>query len=104
MARETEEAFNVNLRDVESIFDRYIAEVEEKAEINWKRQKWIMHGYYKAIGVHLRKLKRKIRTDIISHAIGFPTRHEREDFTRKEGERLEKERRAAFEHPTRRRA
>jgi len=104
MAEEIREPFNVNLRDVESIFDRYIAEVEEKAEINWKRQKWIMHGYYKAIAIHLRKLKRKIRTDIVSHAIGFPTHHEREDFVRKERERLEKEREAAFKHPVRRAA
>lgn len=63
--------------DIDQIFATYIAEIEAKAKVNYKRQKWIMFGYYKAIAVHLRRLHRMIRTDIFTKEAGFPTRHER---------------------------
>jgi hypothetical protein len=99
---EKSEPLSVNLRDVEQIFDCYVQELEDKAKKSHEAQKWIMFGYYKAMAIHLRKIKRKIRTDIVSRAVGFPTRHEREEIAAKERERLDREREAAFAHPTRR--
>ncbi len=43
------------------ILDRHIAEAEEKAQISYTRSKWMMFGYWKAIAVHLRKVKREFK-------------------------------------------
>ena len=42
------------------ILDRHIAEAEEKAKKSLDRRKYMMYGYWKAIAVHLRKVKREI--------------------------------------------
>jgi len=41
------------------ILDRHVDEAEEKARVNYTRGKWMMFGYWKAIAVHLRKIKRE---------------------------------------------
>lgn len=46
------------------ILDRHIAEAEEKARLNYGRNKWMMFGYWKAIAVHLRKVKRELRKEL----------------------------------------
>lgn len=72
----------LDIAEFDKIWDDYVDEVEAKAKTNFSRQKWIMFGYYKAVVIHLRKLKRKIRNDLISKSVGFPTRHEREALQR----------------------
>lgn len=42
------------------ILDRHIDEAEGKANKSLSRRKYMMYGYWKAIGVHLRKIKREI--------------------------------------------
>ena len=44
----------------EEILDRQIAEAEGKAHLSYERRKWMMFGYWKAIAVHLRKVKKEI--------------------------------------------
>ncbi|MBA7709949.1 hypothetical protein ES703_118875 [subsurface metagenome] len=46
------------------IIDRHIAEAEEKARVSYDRRKWMMFGYWKAIAVHLRKVKREIKREV----------------------------------------
>ena len=49
------------MKEVLDILDRHIAEAEAKAQTNYERRKWMMFGYWKAIAVHLRKVKREIK-------------------------------------------
>jgi hypothetical protein len=49
------------MSNIEEILDRHIAEAENKAKISYDRRKWMMFGYYKAIAVHLRKVKRELK-------------------------------------------
>jgi hypothetical protein len=42
------------------IIDKHISEAETKADNSYNRRKWMMFGYWKAIGVHLRKIRREI--------------------------------------------
>lgn len=46
---------------IEEILDRHIAEAENKARLSYDRRKWMMFGYWKAIAVHLRKIKKELR-------------------------------------------
>lgn len=46
------------MESIIEILDRYIAEAEEKARVNYARRKWMMFGYWKAIAVHLHKVKK----------------------------------------------
>lgn len=48
------------LPTVLDILERHIADAEQKARVNYDRRKWMMFGYWKAIAVHLRKIKREI--------------------------------------------
>ena len=48
------------MESVSQIIDRHIAEAEQKAQTSYARKKWMMFGYWKAISVHLRKIKREI--------------------------------------------
>jgi flagellar biosynthesis/type III secretory pathway chaperone len=43
------------------ILDRHIAEAERKAQLSYDRHKWMMFGYWKAIAVHLRKVRKEIQ-------------------------------------------
>jgi hypothetical protein len=43
------------------VIDRHIKEAEDKAAVNFQRQKWMMFGYWKAIAVHLRKVRRELK-------------------------------------------
>jgi hypothetical protein len=52
------------MADVLAIMDRKIAEAEEKARVNYDRGKWMMFGYWKAIAVHLRKVKMELRKEL----------------------------------------
>lgn len=52
------------MRNIVEILDEHIAEAEEKAQVNYGRQKWMMFGYWKAIGVHLRKVKREYLKEV----------------------------------------
>jgi hypothetical protein len=45
---------------VEEIIARHIAEAEKKAKNAYSRPKWMMFGYWKAIAVHLRKVKKEL--------------------------------------------
>lgn len=47
------------MNKVIEILDRHIAEAEEKAKKSHDRRKYMMYGYWKAIAVHLRKVKRE---------------------------------------------
>ena len=47
--------------NVIEILDRHIADAEEKARVSYKRQKWMMFGYWKAVGVHLRKVRKEFK-------------------------------------------
>jgi len=51
------------LPDILEILDRHIAEAEAKAQNSFDRRKWMMFGYWKAIAVHLRKVKREMRQE-----------------------------------------
>lgn len=44
---------------ISEILQRHIDEAEGKADLSQKRRKWMMYGYWKAIAVHLRKVKRE---------------------------------------------
>lgn len=48
------------MNQVIEILDRHIAEAEEKARKSHDRRKYMMYGYWKAIAVHLRKIKREV--------------------------------------------
>jgi len=48
----------------EEIIDRHIAEAEAKAANAYSRRKWMMFGYWKAIAVHLRKIKRELKKEL----------------------------------------
>lgn len=54
----------MRLVDVDRIFQTYIAEAEGKAKVSHERGKFIMYGYWKAIAIHLRKLRRRIVREI----------------------------------------
>jgi len=43
------------------ILKRHIAEAEYKARVSQERHKYMMYGYWKAIGVHLRKVLRELK-------------------------------------------
>jgi len=43
------------------ILDRHIREAEDKAAVSLQRRKWMMYGYWKAIAVHLRKVRREFK-------------------------------------------
>ncbi|MCK4274617.1 MAG: hypothetical protein KAW90_06945 [Dehalococcoidales bacterium] len=43
------------------ILDQHIVEAEEKARESYARRKWMMFGYWKAIAVHLRKVKKELK-------------------------------------------
>jgi hypothetical protein len=45
---------------IEAIIDKHIADAEFKAQVAFKHRKWMMFGYWKAIAVHLRKIKREL--------------------------------------------
>jgi hypothetical protein len=49
-----------NMESIIEILDRHIAEAEEKARVAYSRRKWMMFGYWKAIAVHLRKVKKEL--------------------------------------------
>lgn len=51
----------MNTLDILGILDRHIDEAEGKANKSLSRRKYMMYGYWKAIAVHLRKVKREIR-------------------------------------------
>jgi hypothetical protein len=46
------------------ILDRHIDEAEEKASKSLERRKYMMYGYWKAIAVHLRRIKREFKKEI----------------------------------------
>ena len=52
------------MSSIVTIFDRHIAEAEQKAQVSYNRRKWMMFGYWKAIAVHLRKIKRDVGKEI----------------------------------------
>ncbi len=58
------------MADIIAVLDRHIAEAEGKAKASYERQKWMMFGYWKAIGVHLRKIKREFRKEDEGKKIG----------------------------------
>jgi hypothetical protein len=47
--------------DILKILDSHIADAEAKAESSLKHRKYMMYGYWKAIAVHLRKVKREFK-------------------------------------------
>lgn len=47
------------------VLDKKIKECEEKAATAHKRHKYIMYGYWKAIAVHFRKVRRDFRKEVI---------------------------------------
>lgn len=49
------------LADLLALLDRHIQEAEDKAAVNYERRKWMMFGYWKAIAVHLRKVRRELK-------------------------------------------
>ncbi|MCK5235885.1 MAG: hypothetical protein KAR06_02775 [Deltaproteobacteria bacterium] len=49
---------------IDEIFDQHIAEAERKAQTSYDHRKWMMFGYWKAIAVHLRKIKREVCKDV----------------------------------------
>lgn len=51
----------MDLADVLAIIDRHIDEAEEKAKKSYERRKYMMYGYWKAIAVHLRKIRREVK-------------------------------------------
>ena len=52
--------------DILKILDSHIADAEAKAEVNHQRRKYMMYGYWKAIGVHLRKVRREFKKELQS--------------------------------------
>lgn len=44
-----------------AIIKKHELEAESKAEKSHERGKFIMYGYWKAIGVHMRKIHREVR-------------------------------------------
>jgi hypothetical protein len=45
---------------VVELIDNHINEAEEKAKKSLERHKYMMFGYWKAIAVHLRKIRREL--------------------------------------------
>jgi hypothetical protein len=43
------------------ILDQHIAEAEEKAQKSHDHCKYMMYGYWKAIAVHLRGIRREVK-------------------------------------------
>ena len=43
-----------------AIIDKHIAEAEEKARKSHNYRKYMMYGYWKAIAVHLRRIRREV--------------------------------------------
>lgn len=56
----------MDIEKFDPIFQAYIADAEGKAKLSHERGKFIMYGYWKAIAIHLRKLRRRILNDINS--------------------------------------
>ena len=52
------------MTEIVKILDRHISDAEQKAKVSYDRQKWMMFGYWKAIGVHLRKVKRELKKGV----------------------------------------
>lgn len=46
------------------LLDEEIAEAQQKAEVSGRRRKWMMEGYWKAIGVHKRKQRRRFKKEV----------------------------------------
>lgn len=54
-----------NKRRLDALFARHIDEAERKAGESLAKRKYIMFGYWKAIAVHLRKIRREFKKEDI---------------------------------------
>ena len=61
--------FLLDVVDVDDVFTAKIQEAEDKAKSSFDHQKWMMFGYWKAIAIHLRKVQRRIRTELLTRAV-----------------------------------
>lgn len=46
-----------------ALLDKEISGAERKAEVSYERRKWMMFGYWKAIAIHLRRVKRHLERE-----------------------------------------
>jgi hypothetical protein len=49
---------------LDALLEKHIEDAEEKAEKSLAKRKYIMFGYWKAIAVHMRKIRREIRNEL----------------------------------------
>lgn len=54
-----------------TIIEKYIDEVESKAENSLAHRKYMMYGYYKAVAVYLRKIARQIKKEEVNGLPGM---------------------------------